>query len=521
MSKVASSEVMQSPSFDGSPIVMHGFALAAAIFVLSTANFMAILDLTIVNVAVPHIAGALAVSPNEGTWVITSYAVAEAITVPLSGWLAARFGAVRVFVVAAFFFGLFSTLCGFATTLPMLVVFRILQGLAGGPLMPMSQTLLLRIAPPDKSNMAMGLWMMTTILAPVAGPVLGGTIVDTIGWPWAFYINIPVSIFCGAAAWMMLRTRETQIIRNPIDYVGLGLLIVFVSALQIMLDNGLNEDWFASPFIISLFIMSLLAFVMFVIWELTEEHPIVDLRIFRHFSFAVSALAIALTMGAFLASIVLIPLWLQINMGYTATWSGYMMAFQGILGVVMAPVAAALITRVDPRFLMSLGLGVLATAIFLRTGFTPDMTFGQMIMPQLAMGFGLPLLFVPLMTLSMGAVDSKETAAAAGLINFIRTTAGAMGTAIVIAAWSSETAATRVELVSTLNQPGHVLAQMQRSGITPGQSLNLLDQAVQSQAVMIATNHLFMIVGLIIAATAVGIWAMPKPSGPVQLTIAH
>lgn len=521
MSEVASGGVMRSPASGVTPIVMHGFELAAAIFVLSTANFMAILDLTIVNVAVPHIAGALAVSPNEGTWVITSYAVAEAITVPLSGWLATRFGAVRVFVVAAFAFGLFSTLCGFAPSLSMLVFFRVLQGLAGGPLMPMSQTLLLRIAPPDKSNMAMGLWMMTTILAPVAGPVLGGTIVDTIGWPWAFYINIPVSIFCAAAAWLMLRTRETQIVRNPIDYIGLGLLIVFVSALQVMLDNGLNEDWFASPFIVSLFIVSLLAFVMFLIWELTEEHPIVDLRVFRHFGFAVSALAMALTLGAFMASIVLIPLWLQINMGYTATWSGYMMAFQGVLGVVMAPVAAALIIRVDPRLLMSSGLGVLATAIFLRTGFTPDMTFGQMILPQLAMGFGLPLFFVPLMTLSMSAVDSEETAAAAGLINFIRTTAGAMGTAIVIAGWSSETAATRVGLVSTLNQPSRVLAQMQRSGITPGQSLDLLDHAVQSQAVMIATNHLFMIIGLIITATAVGIWAMPRPSGPVQLTLAH
>jgi len=521
MSQSASVAGTRSPGSGETPIVLHGSALAAAIIVLAIANFMAILDLTIVNVAVPHIAGALAVSPNEGTWVITSYAVAEAITVPLSGWLAARFGTVRVFVVAALAFGLSSTLCGFAPSLSMLVVFRVLQGLAGGPLMPMSQTLLLRISPPEKSNMAMGLWMMTTILAPVAGPILGGAIADTIGWPWAFYINVPVSIFCAAAGWQMLRTRETEIVRNPIDYIGLGLLIVFVGALQVMLDNGLNKDWFASPFIVALSVVSFVAFITFVIWELTEPHPIVDLRVFRHRSFALSAIAMALTFGAFMASIVLIPLWLQINMGYTATWSGYVLAFQGVLGVVMAPVTAFLITRVDPRLLMSLGLGVLAGAILVRVGFAQNMTFGQMIRPQLAMGFGMPLFFVPLMTLSMGAVDSSETASAAGLVNFIRTTAGAFGTAIITAAWSSEAAVTRVGLVSTLNQSDGALSQMQQSGMTPGQSLAALDQMVQSQAVMIATNHLFLIVGVVVAATAVAVWLMPKPSGPVQLIAPH
>jgi DHA2 family multidrug resistance protein len=229
----------------------------------------------------------------------------------------------------------------------------------------------------------------------------------------------------------------------------------------------------------------------------------------------------ALTFGAFMASIVLIPLWLQINMGYTATWSGYVMAFQGILGVVMAPVAALLITRMDPRLMMSVGLAILAGAILVRTGFASNMTFGQMIGPQLAMGFGMPLFFVPLMTLSMGAVEEGETASAAGLVNFIRTTAGAIGTAIVTAAWSSQAAVSRVDLVSTLNQPGRVLAQLQQSGMKPDQSLTSLDQIVQQQAVMLATNNLFFVVGVIIAVTAVGVWLMPKPTGPVQLMAGH
>jgi DHA2 family multidrug resistance protein len=510
-----------SPGGGETPITMHGAALGAAIVVLAIANFMAILDLTIVNVAVPHIAGALAVSPNEGTWVITSYAVAEAITVPLSGWLAARFGTVRVFVVASLAFGLASTLCGFAPSLPMLVMFRVLQGLAGGPLMPMSQTLLLRIAPRDKSNMAMGLWMMTTILAPVAGPILGGSIADTVGWPWAFYINVPVSIFCAVAGWRMLMSRETEIVRNPIDYIGLALLVVFVGALQVMLDNGLNKDWFSSPFIVGLAVVSGVAFVMFLIWELTDPHPIVDLRVFRHRGFALSAIAMALTFGSFMASVVLIPLWLQTNMGYTATWSGYVLAFQGVLGVVMAPVAAMLITRVDPRVLMSLGLTVLAGAILVRVGFAPNMTFGQMIPPQLAMGFGMPLFFVPLMTISMGSVAPGETASAAGLVNFIRTTAGAFGTAIITAAWSSDAATTRVGLVSTLNQSQGAVDRMRQSGMSPAQALGALDQMVEGQAVMLATNHLFLIVGLVVATTALAVWLMPKPTGPVDLMPSH
>ena len=267
--------------------------------------------------------------------------------------------------------------------------------------------------------------------------------------------------------------------------------------------------------------ISSIAFLMFLIWELTEAHPIVDLRVFRHRGFALSAIAMALTFGSFMASIVLIPLWLQTNMGYTATWSGYVLAFQGVLGVVMAPVAAVLITRVDPRLLMSLGLAVLASAIMVRAGFTPDMTFQQMICPQLAMGFGMPLFFVPLMTISMGAVDAAETASAAGLVNFIRTTAGAFGTAIITAAWSSKTEATRVDLVSRLNQADHVVGQMQGAGLTPGQAVLSLDQMVQSQAVMIATNQLFLIVGVVLATTAAAVWLMPKPQGAVQQIASH
>ncbi|HLY04806.1 MAG TPA: DHA2 family efflux MFS transporter permease subunit [Rhizomicrobium sp.] len=496
---------------------LRGGALFGVIFLLALANFMAVLDLTIVNVAVPHIAGALAVSPNEGTWVITSYAVAEAITVPLSGWLAARFGAVRVFVIAASGFGLFSFLCGFAPSLGALVVFRLLQGFSGGPLMPMSQTLLMRVTPPKRVQMALGLQTMTTIIAPIAGPVLGGILTDSVGYPWAFYINVPIAIFVALSVWSVLRSRETKTMNQPVDYVGLGLLVLWIGALQIMLDNGQDKDWFGSPFIVTLAVIAGIGFVAFLIWELTDDHPIVDLSVFRIRTFSVMAGAMALTFGSFFGTIVLIPLWLQSNMGYTATSAGDVMAFQGVLGVAMAPVAAMLISRMDPRLLMSVGLSILAAVTFWRTSFDRDITFWQLTLPQLATGLGIPLFFVPLLGLSIAAVPPAQTASAAGLVNFIRTMSGAFGTALATTAWDRATTSARVDLVGNLHQPQNMLTVMQSHGMSATQALNNFDSLVQSQAVMLATNRVFLTLAIIIAAVAVGVWLSPRPKTPVAM----
>ncbi|MDE2466537.1 MAG: DHA2 family efflux MFS transporter permease subunit, partial [Alphaproteobacteria bacterium] len=402
-----SGSTQQNQSDEG--VFVTGFILWPTIIVLALSNFMAVLDMTIVNVAVPHIAGSLAVSPNEGTWVITSYAVAEAITVPLTGWLAARFGALRVFVLAAFGFGAMSMMCGLAPSLTALVVFRILQGLAGGPLMPMSQTLILRIAPPDKRSMGLGLWTMTTIIAPIAGPLIGGTIADSIGWPWAFFINVPIAIFIVMAASFLLSGRETPIVRRPIDYIGLILLIVWVGALQMVLDNGQNKDWFGSTEIVALSIIAVIGFAAFLIWELTEAHPIVDLRVFRHRGFAAASVAMTLNFGAFFATVVLIPLWLQSNLHYTAGWAGVVTSFNGVLGVVMAPVVAVLMNYVDPRKLITFGLTIVSATVLVRVFFNTDMALWQLILPQLVQGIGMPFFFVPLIGMAMSFVEPEET----------------------------------------------------------------------------------------------------------------
>jgi DHA2 family multidrug resistance protein len=502
-----------SPSESVGDPYLHGLPLAGTIMLLALANFIAILDMTIVNVSVPHIAGTLAISPNEGTWVITSYAVAEAITVPLSGWLTARFGGVRVFVTAVAMFGLVSMFCGVARTLPVLIVFRVLQGLAGGPLMPMSQTLLMRVTPPRHVQLAIGLQGMTTVFAPLVGPVLGGAITDTVGWPWAFYINVPVSVLCALLVWQLLASRETRTVKQPIDYVGLGLLILWIGALQIMLDSGENNGWFGSPFIVTLAIVCVVGFVAFLIWELTAEHPIVDLSVFRYRTFSLLVFALALTFGSYFATIVLIPLWLQTNMGYTATMAGEILGFQGLLGVVMSPVAAVLVGRIDARILMSVGLSILAAVTFWRTDFAPNMTFLQIALPQFFTGLAIPLIIVPLMGLSVAAVPSAQTASASGLVYFIRTISGALGAALITTAWDRATTDAHVNLTGVLHHPVSILDMLQAHGLSPDQALHVLENLVQGQAVMVATDRMFMVMTVIVVSVMAAVWLTPKPRG--------
>jgi DHA2 family multidrug resistance protein len=500
---------------------MSGASLWMAGAVLALSNFMVVLDTTIANVSVPNIAGGLAVSPSQGTWVITSYAVAEAITVPLTGWLAQRFGAVKVFVIAMLGFGICSALCGLAQSLPMLVAFRVLQGLSGGPMMPLSQTLLRRIFPQHMQPAALGLWSMTTVVAPIAGPLLGGGLVDTVGWPWVFYINVPVALVCAVFGWRLLASRDTPTLRERVDYVGLCLLIVWISAMQIMLDKGKDLDWFNSPFIVSLAIIAAIGFVAFVIWELTDDHPIVDLRIFRHRGFTASAIIMSLTFGAFFSTVVLIPLWLQTSMGYTATWAGRATAFQGILAVVMSPIVARLTTKFDARALVSFGVAIMAAVSLWRTGFASNMDFWGVSLPQLAQGFAMPFFFIPLMGLAMSSVLPRETASAAGLVNFMRTTAGAFGTSITTTAWENIATTHRTDLVGILYKPQSTMDVMTRAGMSAGQALRQVDNLVQGQAVMLATDHVFMVTAFVFLAGATAVWIAPKPKAMVSPAGGH
>lgn len=499
---------------------LTGGKLMLAAFVLALANFMVVLDMTIANVSVPHITGSLAVSSSQGTWVITSYAVAEAICVPLTGWLAGRFGSVRLFGVCLLGFIIFSILCGISTSLEMLVFCRIGQGLFGGPIMPLSQTLLLRIFPPEKQSQAMGMWAMTTVVGPILGPILGGTISDNLSWHWIFFINIPVGLFCGLAALKLLKPAETETNALKIDKGGLFLLILWIGALQLMLDLGHEHDWFSSSFISTLAVLAIVGLIIFTIWELTERHPIVDIRIFRYRGFTFAVLSLAFAFGAFFSSIVLIPQWVQINLGYTATWAGYLTATMGFGSLLMSPIVAKMATKYDQRILASFGLTLLAVVTLMRAFWTTDADFMALAWPQILQGFAVPFFFIPLSNMALASVQPQEMASAAGLMNFLRTMAGAIGASIAVTIWDDHSKVARSELVGKLNVE-ETQNTLMAQGMSSDSALGYISSLVDKEALTLSANHLFLILAMVFVFAALIVWLAPRPKAGVGGMPSH
>ena len=489
---------------------LRGIPMFLALFMLSVANFMAILDMTIVNVSVPAIAGGLGVSSDQGTWTITSYAVAEAITVPLTGWLAQRFGTIRVFIFAIAGFGISSFLCGIAPSFGMLVVFRVVQGLCGGPMMPLSQTLLMRLVPVEFRAQAMGLWVVTIVVAPIAGPILGGAITDNMGWEWIFFINVPIAAILAPVAWRALRSKESPTRKLPIDFVGLGLLILWIGAMQIMLDKGKDVDWFNSPMIVGLAVVAAVGFTAFMIWELTEEHPIVNLRVFRYRNFSVGTVTMCLSYACFFSAGILIPLWLQTNMGYTASDAGKALAFQGIMMVVMAPIISRLIGKVDSRLLVTCGIAWVAGIMLMRASFNSNATFFQIALPQFLQGFGMPFFFIPLNNIALSALKPEEYADGSGLLNFVRTTSAAFGVSIITTQWTNASTINRVNIAGAMAADPKTHG-LHTEALGAAGNLATLSNLVEGQAVMLATNHMFEIISVLLLFSAASIWLAPPP----------
>jgi MFS transporter, DHA2 family, multidrug resistance protein len=493
---------------------LTGATLAIGTVALSLATFMNVLDTSIANVSLPAIAGDLGVSPDQGTWVITSFGVANAISLPLTGWLTRRFGQVRLFTASIVLFVIASFLCALAPSLSLLILFRVLQGAVAGPMIPLSQALLLASYPKNRAGTALAMWSITTLVAPVVGPVLGGWITDNISWPWIFYINIPVGIGAAFVTWAIYRHRDTATARVPVDAVGLGLLMIWVGALQIMLDKGKDLDWFNSGTIVTLACVALVGLAVFLIWELTEQHPIVDLSLFRVRNFWVSTLAMLCAYGLFFGNVVLLPLWLQQYMGYTATLAGEVLAPVGLLAIVLSPVVGRLSDRVDPRIMVSISFAIFALVLFMRSHFNTDATIGTLILPTVIQGAAMAAFFIPLVTISLSGLSPDRIPSASGLFNFARITAGSFGTSITTTVWDRRATLHHAQLIERLTSGDAVTSQalgtLQGGGMGSDQSYSVLNRLVDSQAFMLSADDIFYVSGIAFLALIVLVW-LAKP----------
>ncbi|WP_209047692.1 DHA2 family efflux MFS transporter permease subunit [Rhizorhabdus histidinilytica] len=503
---------MSAHSAEGYP-PLTGAKLAMAAAALSFGNFVVVLDTTIANVAMPTISGDLGVSTTEGTWIITAYAVAEAITVPLTGWLSRRFGEVRLFTACVIAFVICSILCGLSGSLGFLVLFRILQGFAGGPIIPLTATLLISVFPKDKSNIALAIWGMTTVVAPIFGPILGGYISDNYHWGWIFYINIFFGLAVSGVAWWLLHNRETPISRSRIDIVGLLLLVVFVSAFQTMIDKGRELDWFSSSFIVWMAIVAAIALGALILWELTDDDPVIDLSVFKNRTWLISTLSLGLMFGLFFGNIVLTPLWLQQMMGYTATWAGFATAPMGILAVVTAPIVGRLMGKIDPRLIVTYGMVVLAISFFMRALLNAQADFMSVAIPMFVLGAGVPACLVTLTSLGVSELPPEKIANGSGLQNFIRIMAMAVGASLTSTYWENATKGNRAELVAIIDP---TMAPASLPGLQPGSGLAAFSRMVDMQAVMLATNDFYAMATILILVFAGVIWLAKRPKGPLQ-----
>jgi DHA2 family multidrug resistance protein len=391
-----------------------------------------------------------------------------------------------------------------------LIAFRALQGFVAGPMIPLSQTLLLASYPRAQAGFAMAMWAITTLVAPVMGPLLGGWITDHMNWPWIFYINIPVGIVAATASWAIYHKRESITHKLPIDKIGLALLVLWIGALQIMLDIGKEYDWFSSWLVIGLGTVALVGFAFFIVWELTDDHPVVDLRLFKLRNFWAGTLATAIGYGLFFGNLVLLPLWLQQYMGYTATDSGMILAPVGLFAIILSPIVGRTITHVDPRRFATFAFLVFALVLWMRSHFNTQADFTTLMIPTVIQGVAMAFFFIPLVTITLSGIPQQRIPAASGLTNFARITAGAFGTSIATTLWENRAALHHSQLSEMVNAGSPatqaVLSGLQSAGLSHEQALAQMNRLVDQQAFMLAADDIFYVSALLFLTLIPLVW---------------
>lgn len=502
-------------------------------FTVMIPTFIEILDMTVVNVSLNHIQGDLSAGLDEVTWVLTSYLVSNAIVIPMSGWLASLIGRRRYLFLSIGLFTMSSFACGSATSLGMLVVFRVFQGIGGGGLQPLSNAILLETFPQEEHGTAMAIFGMGIVLAPILGPILGGWITDNWTWRWIFYINVPIGVL--SVALTQLFIHDPPYLRKKgmrIDYWGIGFLVVGLGCLQVVLDKGERLDWFASPFIQRLSLISASALVLFVATEIRKSEPVVDLSVFRHRSFAAGNLIMFLGFFAFFASIVLLPIYVQKLMGYNAWWAGWILAPGGIASFLMMPLTAKLMQKADARKLLFVGLLINAYSLYLMSRFSLGADFDSIVWPRLVQGVGLGLFFVPMATLTVGRIPKEKMGNASAVFNLLRNLGGSFGVSVMTTQLARRSQFHHFRLTEHLTpydpQLQEAIPRMMswldlHAGMGQGrgaeQSLGLMYGELNRQAAMLAFNDVFYLDSLFFVGALLVVFHIRKAesgTGPVD-----
>jgi DHA2 family multidrug resistance protein len=497
-------------------------------------TFLEVLDTTVVNVSLPHIAGSLSASTDEVTWVLTSYLVANAIILPITGWLSYHFGRKRLLMTSVIGFTLASFLCGIAPSLILLILFRVIQGACGGALQPLSQAVLLEAFPPEERGKAMGFWGLGIVVAPVLGPVLGGWLTDSYSWRWVFYINLPM----GIASLFMVQAfvfdpdymkRKTE---GGIDYWGIGMLAVWIAALQFAFDKGQELDWFGSRLINILLAIAIAFLIGFLIREFRARDPVVNLRVFKVRSYATGVLLMTVLGFVLYGSIVILPIWLQTLLGYPAVNAGFTMAPRGLGSMLGMPIIGAILARVDPRKVLVTGLVLGAASTFELARLNLNVGYWDLFWPQFMQGFGLGCIFVPLTVLSMAQVPREGMGNATSLFNLMRNLGGSMGIAILVMLnerYSQKYTSIIGAHVNAYDASSQQwFGQLQGLFLGTGSGAELADRRaygvlfgmVQQQAAMRAFIDLFMILTVMFLLMIPLVLLMRRPRGSVDAKAA-
>ncbi len=472
-------------------------------------TIMEIVDTSVANVALPHMQGSLNAGTDEVTWVLTSYLVSNAVVLPMTGWLARMFGRKRFLITCIILFTLSSLLCGAAPNLATLIFFRILQGAAGGALIPTSQAIMMETFPPHQQGMAMAIFGVGAMFGPIIGPALGGWITDNMNWRWIFYINIPIGIVAVImATYFIFDPPYLKRAKAAVDYWGLALLIIGLGALQIVLDKGQQDDWFSSSFILACSVVSAVSLLMLIFVELRHPHPIVNLRLFKNLSFSAGNFIMFIVGFCLYSSIMLIPLFLQTLMGYDATMAGMVLAPGGVATLITMPFVGAVIQRYDGRKVVFCGLLIGACSMYIMRGFTLDAAYWDFVWPRIVLGVGLAMIFVPLTTVTLATIQKEEMGNATGIFNLLRNVGGSVGIAIAATLLSRYAQFYQSNLVGQVT-PYSPVAQTRLTGLKQAAMSRGLDAVtaektayaaiygqLRRQATMLAYNRIFWVVGI-------------------------